>query len=348
MLDPEPPAPSPGATARATWRRLRAARERRDPLGLPTRFERGFDKGADGERRLGERLTLEAARDGRATVLHDLTVGRGPGNIDHVVVGPSGVTIIDCKAWSGRVTISKGTLWQGRGPRTDVVDGVEGQVRRVYAVLVAAGRDDVPVRGVLCFVDENRGIAGKGMRHLGDVGIASVAPTLEFAFAGGPLTHSDVCDVRLLLEAAFVINGGVTDPGAPSAPLTVADILAAAPPRRPAAVRWRRSLSLVLVMAAVLSLIATGVVLIGTGIHSVEAQTRWMTRADLRAQEPEFRVRARRAAHGRVRGPAVRQSGSSYVLRYRHGRRCRVWLTVSRLPKVTIRLPPTVRTSGCS
>jgi len=64
----------------------------------------GWRKGAIGEEQVGK--VLEPLRAQGYTLIHDLDSGRG--NIDHVVVGPNGVFIIETKAISGR-------LWVGRG-----------------------------------------------------------------------------------------------------------------------------------------------------------------------------------------------------------------------------------------
>jgi hypothetical protein len=39
-------------------------------------------------------------------VLHDLDIGRG--NVDHVVVGPTGIFVVETKAWTGRVYLKPG------------------------------------------------------------------------------------------------------------------------------------------------------------------------------------------------------------------------------------------------
>ena len=36
-------------------------------------------------------------------VFHDLAVPDSPGNVDHLVIGPTGVFVIDSKQWTGSV-----------------------------------------------------------------------------------------------------------------------------------------------------------------------------------------------------------------------------------------------------
>jgi hypothetical protein len=67
----------------------------------PSEQARTWQRGAHGERhtaRLLDRLT----RDG-FVIFHDLAVPGSPANVDHLVIGPSGVFVIDSKQWSGSV-----------------------------------------------------------------------------------------------------------------------------------------------------------------------------------------------------------------------------------------------------
>jgi Nuclease-related domain len=67
----------------------------------PSEQARTWQRGAHGERhtaRLLDRLTRE-----RFVVFHDLAVPGSPANVDHLVIGPSGVFVIDSKQWTGSV-----------------------------------------------------------------------------------------------------------------------------------------------------------------------------------------------------------------------------------------------------
>jgi hypothetical protein len=55
--------------------------------------------GAGGEERLGAELAHVAG----IRVLHDRRVPRTRGNIDHIVIAPAGVFVIDAKDWEGTV-----------------------------------------------------------------------------------------------------------------------------------------------------------------------------------------------------------------------------------------------------
>ncbi|WP_181449202.1 nuclease-related domain-containing protein [Nonomuraea aridisoli] len=92
-------------------------------------------KGAAGERATARRLRqLELAG---YTVLHDRAVPRSRANIDHVVIGPTGVYVVDSKKWHRRTTIKPGggTLWVGRTPIAKVVGPVVFEARAVAEAL---------------------------------------------------------------------------------------------------------------------------------------------------------------------------------------------------------------------
>jgi hypothetical protein len=67
----------------------------------PSEQARTWQRGAHGERRTA-RLLDRLTRDGYV-VFHDLAMPGSPANVDHLVIGPSGVFVIDSKQWSGSV-----------------------------------------------------------------------------------------------------------------------------------------------------------------------------------------------------------------------------------------------------
>jgi hypothetical protein len=67
----------------------------------PSEQVQAWRRGAAGERRTA-RLLDRLVRDG-CVVFHDLAVPGSPANVDHLVIGPSGVFVIDSKQWSGSV-----------------------------------------------------------------------------------------------------------------------------------------------------------------------------------------------------------------------------------------------------
>ncbi|MEU4575988.1 nuclease-related domain-containing protein [Nonomuraea sp. NPDC023979] len=108
-------------------------------------------KGAAGERATARRLrALELAG---YIVLHDRALPHSRANVDHLVIGPAGVFVIDSKKWHRRTTIraAAGTLWAGKIPLEHVVRPVIAEARQVSRELTRAlGRpiDAVPVVAV--------------------------------------------------------------------------------------------------------------------------------------------------------------------------------------------------------
>jgi hypothetical protein len=103
-------------------------------------------RGAAGERRTA-RLLAPLERQGWA-VMHDLAISGSAANIDHLVIGPGGVVVIDSKRYRGRLHFdSHGFLWHGRhllvsslrkvrweADQADEVLGAEVQVGAIVAV----------------------------------------------------------------------------------------------------------------------------------------------------------------------------------------------------------------------
>ena len=102
-----------GESAREEARRARIKAER-----LARRAEM-FERGAEGESATAGVLSMLPAD---WTVIHDVRwPSRRLANIDHVVVGPGGIFVIDSKNWSGEVTVKNGHLRQNRRSREKVV-----------------------------------------------------------------------------------------------------------------------------------------------------------------------------------------------------------------------------------
>jgi nuclease-like protein len=87
-------------------------------LGLAARVRPERDperwlRGAEGERATAGVLgTLPR----RFVVGHDLALPGGRANLDHVVIGPRGVFVIDSKAYRSRVRVRRGRAWAGEWP----------------------------------------------------------------------------------------------------------------------------------------------------------------------------------------------------------------------------------------
>jgi Nuclease-related domain len=79
----------------------------------PSAGTRAGRRGAAGERRTA-RLLAPLERHGWA-LLHDLAIPGSQANIDHLVIGPGGVVVIDSKQYRGQLQLDPdGLLWHGR------------------------------------------------------------------------------------------------------------------------------------------------------------------------------------------------------------------------------------------
>ena len=101
-------------------------------------------KGAAGERLTGERLLTLSAD---FVVLHDLHVPGSRANVDHLVIGPNGVFVVDSKAYTGKLTAGDGTLWRGKYPIRKEVETLSFISGRIAEHL------EVPVASILCFTE---------------------------------------------------------------------------------------------------------------------------------------------------------------------------------------------------
>jgi len=92
-------------------------------------------RGAAGERRTA-RLLDPLQRHGWV-VLHNLAVPGSRANIDHLVIGPGGVFVIDSKDYRGRLQLDgSGRLWHGRYSLSATLRAVDFEADRAAQVLV--------------------------------------------------------------------------------------------------------------------------------------------------------------------------------------------------------------------
>jgi hypothetical protein len=104
-------------------------------------------RGAAGERRIA-RLLSHLERHGWA-VLHDLAIPGSSANLDHLVIGPGGVFVIDSKQYRGRLQLDgSGRLWHGRYPLAPTLRAVEFEADRAAQVLPDPGVVVVPIVAV--------------------------------------------------------------------------------------------------------------------------------------------------------------------------------------------------------
>jgi hypothetical protein len=104
-------------------------------------------RGAAGERRTA-RLLGPLQRQGWA-VLHDLSVPGSRANLDHLVIGPGGVFVIDSKQYRGRLQLDPSRrLWHGRYPLVPALRAVSFEADQAAQVLPDPDVVVVPVMAV--------------------------------------------------------------------------------------------------------------------------------------------------------------------------------------------------------
>lgn len=169
---------------------------------------RAWARGAVGEERLGTRLDSTAGPLVR--VLHDRRIPATRANIDHIAVCPSGVVVIDAKRYQGRPTLRvEGGILRprvekllvGRRDCTRLVDGVLKQVELVsHATSGAHG--EVPVLGMLCFVDADWPLVG-GSFTVNGVYVGWPKKAASYLQQPGPLDEPAIASLADAIAAAF-------------------------------------------------------------------------------------------------------------------------------------------------
>lgn len=169
---------------------------------------RAWSVGAEGERMLSEMLASVAGESLR--VLNDRRLPRTTANIDHLVVCPSGVFVVDAKRYRNarpELRVERGLfrprtelLYVGGRDRTALVDGMGRQVALVAAVL--ADEPAVPVQGVLCFVDADWPVFG-GSFTINDVAVMWPKKLKAALTNPGPLGAKQIADLQWRLHEAF-------------------------------------------------------------------------------------------------------------------------------------------------
>ena len=106
---------------------------------------RAWRIGAEGEEAVGR--ILDALTSDGYRVLHDRRRPGGRENIDHVVIGPPGVLVVETKHYRGEVRTMRGELVINGRRKTEFIDQVQRQRTAVAAAL------DLPaVFGMICVV----------------------------------------------------------------------------------------------------------------------------------------------------------------------------------------------------
>jgi hypothetical protein len=114
----------------------------------PSPETQAWQRGAAGERHVA-RLLEPLVQQGWG-VSHDLCVPGSKANIDHVVIGPPGVFVIDTKHYRGRLRHSHdGLLWHGRTFLAPTLSAARWEADKLQARIGAPDIAVVPIVAVL-------------------------------------------------------------------------------------------------------------------------------------------------------------------------------------------------------
>ena len=213
-----------GASARREYERRMTNRQQRVRTAHPTvgglllaitdekQSTRAWGVGARGEELLAARL-YSLTRHG-VLLLHDRRIPGSRANIDHIAITTAGVFVIDAKRYKGRPwrKVDRGilrarteTLMVGRRDCTKLLTGVNKQADHVHTGLSKVpGVLDVPLRGILCFVDADWPMFG-GSFAMSNVDVLRPAKLVDKLKVAGPLTAERAADLHRHLARWFPV-----------------------------------------------------------------------------------------------------------------------------------------------
>jgi hypothetical protein len=151
---------------------------------------RSWQRGAHGERRTA-RLLDRLTRDG-FVVFHDLAIPGSPANVDHLVIGPTGLFVIDSKQWTGSVQQgADGLVWHNHYRLDRTLEAVRWEAETVGRLL--------GTRAVALLCVHGAHVQGGGLQAQG---VAIVPAHLLRGALGDDRVLSDA-DVELLVTTAW-------------------------------------------------------------------------------------------------------------------------------------------------
>jgi Nuclease-related domain len=220
-----PPAPVESGTAGTSARRehqrrvakreasIRAAHPRIGNLILALSDEpqhtQAWARGARGEELPAKQL--DALGTHGVLLLHDRRIPPTRANIDHIAISTAGVFVIDAKRYKGRPSLHvqggvlrprTETLLVGRRDCTKLLAGITKQVDRVRSAIVIAGIVDVPVHGMLCFVEADWPLIG-GSFKTAAIAVLWPKKAAEMVATAGSVSGEAVAALHRQLANAF-------------------------------------------------------------------------------------------------------------------------------------------------
>jgi hypothetical protein len=156
----------------------------------PSEQARTWKRGAHGERHTAH-LLRRLTRDG-FVIFHDLAVPGSDANVDHLVIGPTGVFVIDSKQWTGQVRQSPdGLVWHNHYPLERTLDTVRWEAQAVGRLL------GTPAAALLC-------VHGAHVQHGGvDNNGVAIVPAGRLREALGVDRVISDADMELLAATAW-------------------------------------------------------------------------------------------------------------------------------------------------
>jgi hypothetical protein len=162
-------------------------------------------------------------------LLHDVHwPGRPLARLEHVLVGPGGVLVVNAKNWSGHVEVVDGALLQNGHDRFPAVETALAQAAAVAAVLPAPQRK--LVRSLICLASqpELAGTTGSGIQVRGIDGLVAAVINLPdvldapsvlklYAHLGQLLTRPQVPDLSAVGNPGYRPATGRSSTGRTSA-----------------------------------------------------------------------------------------------------------------------------------
>lgn len=184
---------------------------------------RAWERGSVGESKLAAVLGRIERDD--VVALHDRHAPGARWNIDHIVIAPSGVYVVDAKRYTGEVRVRDVAGVFSRPDRRLFVGGHDRSASarqmgwQINAVRTALGpRQDLAVVPVLCFVDAEWPLFTPP-REFEGVRLEEPRSLRRLVTERGTLTLEEVVEIAVVLShalRAFTSSAGAPPPDAPA------------------------------------------------------------------------------------------------------------------------------------
>lgn len=174
-------------------------------LGGERQTTRAFKIGAAGERMAADWILDRAGPDVLFLRNRSLGPGRRDGDVDMVVIGPSGVFIVDVKNYAADAAVSvrhrgglvrpaREQLMVGGRDRTSLLVSLRRQMAAVQTALASyPGGSEIPVAAAFCFIN---GLPLFGTPSIDGIPLLRMRGTARLVSTPGPLTDNNRRDVH--------------------------------------------------------------------------------------------------------------------------------------------------------